>query len=93
MTSPNVDPRSGLVLNSYKCSLGCLSTPVVARPQKPVEDSRARSSKPRRDVIHSRDLVEMSVDTDNGIGVIIRHDLFVLTGAYRVRTGANSGVS
>eukprot|EP01043_Picozoa_sp_COSAG02_P110178 COSAG02_NODE_46291_length_350_cov_0.721116_1_plen_57_part_00 len=28
-----------------------------------------------------------------GIGVIIQHDLFVPTGAYRVRIGANSGLA
>ena len=33
------------------------------------------------------------IDTDNRIGVIIQHDLFVPTGAYRVRTGANSAIT
>ena len=37
---------SSCILNSYDCSLGCLSTPVGARPRKPVENSRARSSNP-----------------------------------------------
>ena len=55
---------------------------------------QARNGARRRELKPNRtSLKEPDSDTDNGIGVIIQHDLFVPTGAYRVRTGANSGVS